>query len=231
MSVPGHAPAGALGASGPSRALAKRPRLAVVPPLPVPAPMSALAARLAVLTPAQLTATVLAMASSLPGGEASLLPQLPLPDMEATAAALTALNDDVVAHLPRRGGVPQVDEAAYRAVSTRVLALRRELTARAVALERAGAWSSCLDYARVARSVVDEAVVWEEVRHNRWRDTVEGCLCRLAVKAVTRIVEEVSDANVWADVLGEYRVECPEIVHILEDAIARRGARQYLGSR
>jgi len=193
--------------------------------------MSALAARLAVLTPAQLTATVLSMASSLPGGEASLLPQLPLPDMEATAAALTALNDDVVAHLPRRGGVLQVDEAAYRAVSTRVLALRRELTARAVALERAGAWWSCLDYARVARSVVNEAVMWEEVRHNRWRDTVEGCLCRLAVKAVTRIVDEVSDANVWADVLGEYRVECPEIVGILEDAIARRGARQYLGGR
>eukprot|EP00168_Porphyra_purpurea_P001059 TRINITY_DN1131_c0_g1_i6.p2 TRINITY_DN1131_c0_g1~~TRINITY_DN1131_c0_g1_i6.p2 ORF type:complete len:194 (-),score=67.96 TRINITY_DN1131_c0_g1_i6:81-662(-) len=193
--------------------------------------MSALAARLAVLTPAQLTATVLAMASLLPGGEAALLPQLPLPDMKATATSLTALNDDVVAHLPRRGGVPQVDEAAYRAVSTRVLALRRELTVRAVALERAGAWSSCLDYARVARSVVNEAVMWEEVRHNRWRDTVDGCLRRLTVKAVTRMVDEVSDADVWADVLGEYGDECPEIVDILEEAIARRDAHQCLGSR
>lgn len=212
----------------PTRAMAKRPRLTALPPTPSALlPQSALAARLAVLTPAQLTDTLLRMASSVPGGEERLMKELPPPDMDATAASLTALNDDIVAHLPRRGGAPLFNEAAYRAVSTRVLNFRRELTARAVALERAGAWTSCLEYCRTARAVVAEAVVWDTPHHNRWRVTVDGCLRRLAVKAATRIVEEggpdpMDCVELWMDLSDEYGEECPEVVDILESAIARR---------
>ncbi|GAB0496666.1 hypothetical protein MMPV_007980 [Pyropia vietnamensis] len=211
----------------PMRALAKRPRLTTLPPTPSALlPQSALAARLAVLTPAQLTDTLLRMASSMPGGEEALIQELPPPDMNATAAALTALNDDIVAHLPRRGGVPLFNEVAYRTVSTRVLNFRRELTARAVALERASAWTSCLEYCRTARAVVTEAVVWDTPHHNRWRGTVDGCLRRLAVKAATRIVEDgcldMDGVELWMDLVDEYGEECPEVVDILEGAIARQ---------
>lgn len=213
----------------PTRALAKRPRLTTLPPAPAAlVPQSSLAARLAVLTPAQLTDTLLQLASSLPGGEEALIKQLPPPDMDATAAALTALNEDILAHLPRRGGSLLFNEAAYRAVSTRVLNFRRELTARAVSLERAGAWKSCLDYCRTARAVVDVAVVWDTPHHNRWRGTVEGCLRRLAVKAATRIVEEgcvdVDCVELWMDLVSEHGDQCPEVVDIFEAAIARRTA-------
>ncbi|KAK1866973.1 hypothetical protein I4F81_009485 [Pyropia yezoensis] len=149
----------------PTRAMAKRPRLTALPPTPSALlPQSALAARLAVLTPAQLTDTLLRMASSVPGGEERLMKELPPPDMDATAASLTALNDDIVAHLPRRGGAPLFNEAAYRAVSTR---------------------------------------------------------------AATRIVEEggpdpMDCVELWMDLSDEYGEECPEVVDILESAIARR---------
>lgn len=75
--------------------------------------------------------------------------------------------------------------------------------------------------------MVAEAVVWDTPHHNRWRGTVDGCLRRLAVKAATRIVEEggpdpMDCVELWMDLSDEYGEECPEVVDILESAIARR---------